>query len=122
MHITCINQTYTYIHSFIHAYIHTCLSLYPVECGLTLETVKGIAVKKIVAIQKGVQLWHDRSYTITSFPAYMAGGYYATQPHKAVAQNSLISVTIKGPSTVYVAVESGSRNGGFQNSLLAAGY
>merc|ERR1711988_604886 len=62
------------------------------ECGLTLKTVKGIVVRKIIAIQQGVQLWHDRSYTITSFPAYMKGGSYATQAHKAIAKGSVISV------------------------------
>jgi len=92
------------------------------ECGLALKTVKGIVVRKIVTIQQGVQLWHDRSYTITSFPAYMAGGSYATQAHKAIAKGSVISVTITGPSTLYVAVESGARNGGFQRSLSAAGW
>ena len=104
-------------------YIHLlCRSLYPVECGLTLKTVKGIVVRKIIAIQQGVQLWHDRSYTITSFPAYMEGGSYATQAHKAIAKGSVISVTITGPSTLYVAVESGARNGGLQRSLSAAGW
>merc|ERR1712032_1055200 len=82
----------------------------------------GIVVRKIIAIQQGVQLWHDRSYTITSFPAYMEGGSYATQAHKAIAKGSVISVTITGPSTLYVAVESGARNGGFQKSLSAAGW
>merc|ERR1712151_627910 len=92
------------------------------SCGKALEKVSGIGVKKIVAMKVGTDLWHDRNYKITKFPAYMNGGHYIEQAHKAIAKGSVITITTAAASTIYIAVEASGRDGGFRNSLVKAGW
>ena len=92
------------------------------ECGQALETVTGFPVKKIVAMKKGVKLWHDRDYTITNFPAFMEGGHYIEQAHKSIKKGSAATIKTMAKSKIYVAVETGGRDGGFRKSLPKAGW
>ena len=92
------------------------------SCGKALETVSGIDVKEIGAMEVGAVFWHDRDYAITGFPEYMKGGHYIEQAHKAIDQGSVISITTASRSKIYVAVEASGRDGGFRNSLVQAGW
>ena len=107
----------------------TCLPPPPPPCpdlatrlAGTMETVDGISVQDTVPVSVGATLWHDRTYTITAVPDFMLEGHFIEQPHKNVPRGSVISIVLRRACTIYMAVESGGRDGGFPTSLTAAGW
>ena len=61
-------------------------------------------------------MWNDRNYSFSNLPSYLVGTIHLKVPH-VISQDTVINITVKTPSTIYIAHEAGSRSGGFDNSL-----
>jgi hypothetical protein len=79
-------------------------------------TVSGIAATTATA-QVGALVWSDRNYVFGSLPALLVGSLFFKGPHEAVASGTVIKVQVTHNAHIFVAFESGSRSGGFADSL-----
>ena len=80
-------------------------------------------------VHDGIQAWNDRVYTLENVdPELQAATYYRPSKVKSIASGTTISVTGKGPMTVYMIVEtrhiggSNDRHGNFFNTLPLNGW
>jgi len=79
---------------------------------LRASLVSGIDTTIAIAAP-GVKLWKDRDYVIGKLPKALSGATLFQGPHKAIAKNSVLSISTSAPSTVFLAFEQGARSGGF---------
>ena len=86
-----------------------------------LQSVSGIVTGKILKLEAGALLNHDRTYEITTFPAYLNDAFFIQVPHKEIPQGTFITITIRGTTTIYVGFDP-SDSGGFEQSLSLAGF
>lgn len=85
--------------------------------------VGGISATETTAVD-GATVWNDRDYVLSSFPATMEGAVLFQGPHKTIPMGTVVSITVSGPATLYVAFEAGGsdRSGGFGGTLEPNGW
>lgn len=81
----------------------------------------GTPFEDILPFEMDAFVWYDRTNKVTSYPNYLDGGYFIQHCCKCFGEGSVLSVSVSGAATVYIAVES-NRNGGFTTSLPNNGW
>ena len=72
-------------------------------------------------LDKNVKAWTDVEDTIATFPQFLKGGYFIQLP-QILPKATKVEITLTGNAIVYIALEEGERNGGFDQSRLGEGW
>ena len=82
-----------------------------------LSSLVGVSTGTLQKVEKGAIPWFDQMYEIKEFSSFLEDGYFIQQSYGNISIGSVISVSVKGPSTIYVFIHGGMWDGGFSASL-----
>ena len=82
-----------------------------------LSSLAGVSTGTLQKVEKGAIPWFDQKYEIKEFSSFLKNGYFIQQSYGNISIGSVISVSVNGPSTIYVFIHGGMWDGGYSASL-----
>ena len=67
-------------------------------------------------------MWNDRTFQINTLPPFLNGAILFQGPHKDIAWGTTISIETNLPSTIFVCIQSGDKDGDLPNTLPSQGW